>query len=370
MTSGIRPRQPFTGSYLEGDVDFLLRPLAMEPLSLKEREQKVASGVAHYSEMIGEELAPDRARLQLFRRVLEARNLGTLASHLAAREGPLTLVSIARAGTPVGVILKRLVGGLLSDERREKLEHYSISVIRDYGIDLEALSIILEKHPAEGIVFVDGWTGKGTIATEIRKSLAAAGERFRGIDPGLWAPVDMAGMAIASATREDQIIPSALLGGTISGLVSRSILPRSERHENLLHGCLELDHLRRVDLSRWFVDEITPLAMRFAKPAGEVAPLIAADPAVQERMTSFVEETARTHGLASRNQVKIGLGETVRAAIRRIPECIIVRDLESPGAQILSELSAARQISLVLQASMPVASAAILGGKRIAPIAP
>ena len=175
----------------------------------------------------------------------------------------------------------------------------------------------------------------------------------------------MAGMAAASATREDQIIPSALLGGTISGLISRSILPKSERGAAKLHGCLQLDHLKDRDISRWFVDEMTHLAAPFVDTKNP-PDLIGVDEQVQNRMTDFVQATKQKFGLASPNQVKIGLGETVRAAIRRIPECIILRDHQSEGAVILRELAEIRNIPLEKDETMPVASAAILGGKRIA----
>ena len=144
--------ETFSGSYLPEDVHFLLRPLSMEPLSLRERELRVAAGTAHYSEMIGQEVAPDESRIALFKRVHEAskhqfaKNLATMATHLARRSEPLALVSIARAGTPVGVLLKRLVEQLVPEARRPM--HYSISVIRDFGIDLAALDIILEEARA------------------------------------------------------------------------------------------------------------------------------------------------------------------------------------------------------------------------------
>ncbi len=51
--------------------------------------------------------------------------------------------------------------------------HYGISIIRDRGIiDNEALSWIEQRHGTEGIVFVDGWTGKGAITNELIRSLA------------------------------------------------------------------------------------------------------------------------------------------------------------------------------------------------------
>ena len=50
--------------------------------------------------------------------------------------------------------------------------HYSISIIRDRGVDERALLEIQRRHPDWPIWFVDGWTGKGAISGELKRSLA------------------------------------------------------------------------------------------------------------------------------------------------------------------------------------------------------
>lgn len=108
----------FSGSYLEDEVTFLMRRLHLKTTSLEERERYIQSGQRHYSEMIGPEDAPTRQRMRLFRECLAsngdrmAKDICTLAQAMAASadNGELTVVSIARAGTPVGVLLWHRLG--------------------------------------------------------------------------------------------------------------------------------------------------------------------------------------------------------------------------------------------------------------------
>ena len=182
----------FSGSYAPGDVNFLLRRLALTPTALGERERFIQSGQRHYRELIGPEDAPTRERVRLFRECLavngprHAADLVALSDALSASspQRQLVIVSIARAGTPVGVVLRRL---LLSRHRwpDDAVRHYSISVIRDRGADLHAVRLIAARYGAENIRFVDGWTGKGTIATELHASLAAAPD-LAAVASGLW----------------------------------------------------------------------------------------------------------------------------------------------------------------------------------------
>src|SRR5690606_17580156 len=98
-----------------------------------------------------------------------AQDIVCLARHLAERpSGCLVLVSLARAGTPIGVLLKRTLARL----GRTSI-HYSISIIRDRGIDTVALDYILRRHSAGDVVFIDGWTGKGAIAGELHAAVRA-----------------------------------------------------------------------------------------------------------------------------------------------------------------------------------------------------
>src|SRR5262249_17424452 len=125
------------------------------------------------------------------------------------------------------------------------------------GIDETALCHILSRHEAANVVFVDGWTGKGVIARELVKSVHSFNEREgETLDPGLFAVADLCGEAEQSATTEDYLIPSSVLGCTISGLVSRSILNHAVLGPGDFHGCLYYEEFQPHDLSRWFVDVV------------------------------------------------------------------------------------------------------------------
>lgn len=356
-----------SGSYAPGDVTFLLRPLELTPVPLEERERLIQSGRRHYSEMIGPEDAPGRERMRLFREALAmngarlARDLAVLAGALAASArgsgGELALVSIARAGTPVGVLLLRRLREVAPELR---VAHYSLSVIRDRGLDMAALRWILQRHPAGSVRFLDGWTGKGTIARELRASLPAGGQEAGLPGPGLWVPLDVCGVAEFAAGTRDYLIPSTLLGGTISGLISRSVLPDPAVED--FHGCVRLDHLRRYDVTRWFVRHM--MALLAAEPvpaAGEIPELRGGDPRREEAALACVREMMTRHALADANRVKLGIGETVRVLLRRLPEMVWLNPAaRAEDAGLIRRLAALRGVPVELEAGLPFDAVAVI----------
>ncbi|HEV7659797.1 MAG TPA: cysteine protease StiP domain-containing protein, partial [Allosphingosinicella sp.] len=212
MIAALEPAfAPFSGSYDPDDVQFLMRPAALAPTDVAAKERLIQSGARHYSEMIPQENVPGEAYLALYRDALArngarlARDVTDLAGALAERRPRVVIASLARAGTPIGVLLRRAL-------RRMGVAaaHYSLSIIRDRGIDREALRQIAGRHDPQDIVFVDGWTGKGAIAAELRSSLA-------GSSPYLAVVADPAGQADLAATSEDYLIPSGILGAIVSG---------------------------------------------------------------------------------------------------------------------------------------------------------
>jgi len=126
--------------------------------------------------MLTHESLPPDDYLPLFYRAMTL-NQDRLAEHLlllaegilATRPHGVTLVSLARAGTPVGVLLKHV----LKRHFNIQVDHYSVSILRDVGIDQNALRYILQNHAPGSLVFVDGWTGKGVIARQLASSLQA-----------------------------------------------------------------------------------------------------------------------------------------------------------------------------------------------------
>lgn len=325
-----------SGSYAPQDVHFLLRPLQIESTEVEEKERLIQSGQRHYSEMISREEAPTEAHMALYARALQqnstrmAADVQSLALAVnSLYTGPsIALVSFVRAGLPLGVLLRRA----LVDMGRDA-QHYGISIVRDRGIDKVALEAIISKHGAENIVFVDGWTGKGAISGEIRSSLAED-KRFPE-DPRLLVLADPCGKAWLAASSDDWIIPSGILGATVSGLVSRSIWP----DDGGMHGCVVYNHLQEHDVTREFIDAIerertTLTAQHAAKPwTPEQASRL------QAAALDVVFGLADRFAISNLNRVKPGIAEATRAVLRRVPERVMVRDRNDPDVQLLMHLT-------------------------------
>jgi hypothetical protein len=326
MIAALEPAlAPFSGSYDPDDVQFLMKPVALAPTDVADKERLIQSGVRHYSEMIPQETVPGEAYLALYRDALArngarlARDIVNLAGALVARaEGrpEIVLASLARAGTPIGVLLRRALRRL-----GVAAPHYSISIIRDRGIDREALRHIAARHDPRDTVFVDGWTGKGAIAGELRNSLSGA-------SPCLAVVADPAGQADLAATSEDYLIPSGILNAIVSGLVSRSILNDSVVGPGDFHACVHHRQLAPHDLSRDFVDSADALA-KGERPR----PLTRTEAERHEAALAcevLMARLMRDHDVADRNRIKPGIAEATRAVLRRLPERLLVRDEGDP----------------------------------------
>jgi len=311
----------FHGSYEPRDVTFLLKPAEIGFVDVNEKERLIQSGKRHYSEMISPEKVPGTAYMRLYEEALE-RNAGRLKGDIAkladmivAHAGDhVTLVSLARAGTPIGVLLQRVMRARGIDSR-----HYSVSIIRGRGIDRIAMDTIVADRGTEGIVFVDGWTGKGAITDELRSALEGTG-----IDPVLAVVADPAGRATMAATTDDYVIPSGILNGIVSGLISRTVLNDDVVGPGDYHACLHQTHLAEHDRSIAFIDAIeTSVALDMGAPWSPAL-------AQQAKGTSrqVVLDIMDRHGVTDVNRVKPGIAEATRAILRRVPDAVHVRDLD------------------------------------------
>ncbi len=345
----------FSGSYRNDDVSFLLKPLdLLDFVDIADKEKLIQSGQRHYSEMLSPESLPSERYLDVFREACDA-NMGrmaqdclTLAGLIAARRiGAVTLVSLARAGTPVGVVLKHL----LTDLGRE-VAHYSVSIIRDRGIDQVALEHILAQgHAPESIVFIDGWTGKGVISRELEAAIAEFNTR-RGtnIDGGLYVLSDLAGSAACAASCEDYLIPSSILNATVSGLISRSILNESIGPGDF-HGCVYYKQFEAHDQSQRFADELVAQARALPAAQGTLAPI---DKALAATVScDYMQAALALHGIADINMVKPGIGEATRVLLRRSPRLLIVRDPDAVDVAHLVLLAQEKNIPVMVDALLP-----------------
>ena len=324
------------GSYECGDVHFLLKPVSIEVTDVHEKERLIQSRLKHYSEMISHESAPTALHKALYEKALlqnGARMAGDVqALALALNDlhtGPtIALVSFVRAGLPLGVLLRRA----LLDQGRDAY-HYGISIVRDRGIDMTALEAIIQAHGAENIVFVDGWTGKGAISGEIRRSLA--GDSRFPVDPRLVVLADPCGRAWLAASAEDWVIPSGILGATVSGLVSRSIWPT----QGGLHGCVVYDHLHDHDVTRPFIEQINDLRKKVGVRHAATPWTSSEQGALQVAAAAVVDRLAQRFDISNLNRVKPGIAEATRAVLRRVPDHVLVRDRSDQDVQLLLHLT-------------------------------
>jgi hypothetical protein len=359
----------FSGSYEADDVTFLLKVIDMPFVSIDEKERLIQSGARHYSEMIHRESPPSSRYLALFHDAC-LRNNRRFASDLIrlARRisdtvaGYITIVSLARAGTPVGVLLTRMLRRYLV----RKVHHYSISIIRDRGIDEAALRHILhvERCPVESFVFVDGWTGKGVIAAELRDAVGRFNASMHTDLPlSLHVVADLSGTAGTAVTGDDYLIPSSILNAVVSGLVSRSILNEEYCGPGDYHGCLFYKEYAEFDMSRAFVDmvlnEVESLPPElWSSPYSILSPEEQRD--LRARSQCFMDQMASQYHTSSLHHIKPGIGEATRVLLRRVPHSVFVRDRTDDDVAHLIHLAAEKQVPVIEDDRLPYRAAALI----------
>jgi hypothetical protein len=326
-------RGPDFSSYAADEVGWLLRDLSDVTLEAptEEREEAIQSGGAHYAESLPVEYQPSEQYQALFHSALEtsaeriAAAVGVVTeSVLAERSARPVLVSLARAGTPVGVLMRRWA------RYRHGIEvpHYAVSIVRGRGIDANALRWLAAHHDPADVVFVDGWAGKGAITRELAAALSEFEETdgITGFDPEIAVLADPGSCVRTYGTREDFLIPSACLNSTVSGLISRTVLRADLVGPHDFHGAKFYRELAGVDVSVAFLDAVRD---RFDDVADTVdaraKELLAADRTPTWEGWAAVERISEEYGIHDVNLVKPGVGETTRVLLRRVPWKILAR---------------------------------------------
>lgn len=318
------------GSYAKEDVTFLLKDLAGTDIEMDtlERERAIQNGV-HYSEMLPVEYKPSNEYIKLFHDSLEktkrdiALYVALAAEQIVHSRGlDIVLCSLARAGTPIGVLMKRYI----AFKYEVTIPHYSISIVRGRGIDENALGFIVDRHPKEKMVFVDGWTGKGAITKELTSSIIRFNEKYnQDLSPELAVLADPGHCSNLYGTREDFLIPSACLNSTVSGLVSRTVLNDSLIGPDDFHGAKYYKELLSEDLSTFYVDTISSEFKGVApRVETELAELQKSHTDMNWEGLRSVREIQEEFQIDDINHIKPGVGETTRVLLRRVPWKILV----------------------------------------------
>lgn len=372
--------RPVSGSYDDIDCQFLLTLLPPEYTSVVDKEHLIQSGQRHYSEMISYEAPPSERYRQLFHELTSryqrrlAREVITVAQHVISnRVCPITIVSLARAGTPFGALLCRVFRRHLKVEA----EHYSISIIRDRGIDETALKYILRERNRDprGLFFVDTWTAKGVITYELKAAISQWNKReVEQLNDELYVISDIGGTADFAATYDDYAIPSGVMNATVSGLMSRSVLNDSISPHHF-HGSVYLDHLEKEDLSEWFLDQVSH---HFESLLEEMSSH------VEEQLDSLqnraeeeecrlrqrqdrreasarcVERWMKQYKIRDVNHIKPGVAEATRVMLRRVPACLLLRDPDHADVAHLKLLAIEKSVPIMIDQDMPFQAASFI----------
>lgn len=328
--------EPMRTSLKREDCELLLKDVTgkIAPMSPSERAEKMRAGV-HYCELLPEEYVPSAEYIRLYEAGLAAWGKQTAAAVrsvseqiLASKGRGVVIVSLARAGTPVGVLIKRY----LKRAHGISTAHYSVSIIRGKGIDKAALEYILARHDAAKIQFVDGWTGKGAITRQLAEALAD----FPEIDPRPAVLADPAGVCEIRGTSEDVFIPCSCLNSVVSGLFSRTILRGDLIGECDFHGAVYFGEFSPHDRTYEFIEAIE---REFESlPPYSPSEIDISKPPTGAGLTE-TRKIAEEFGVPDIALVKPSIGEATRVLLRRTPEVILLKDPESPLTRHLAELA-------------------------------
>lgn len=319
-------------SYKKEDVQILLKDITgmIHGQTTEEREKLIQSGI-HYCEMLPIEYVPSEKYMEVYRHSLAtfskpvADAVAVLSEKIINAKGKsVVLVSLARAGIPIGILIKHYI------KRKWKIDvpHYSVSIIRGRGIDGNAIKYILARHSASDIQFVDGWIGKGAICSELENALS----EYDGISAELAVISDPANITELCGTHEDILIPSSCLNSTVSGLISRTVLRDDLIGKDDFHGAVFYENLFESDLSYSFLDSIEKEFSDSASCDFVSAPGNGKDE---------VLKIASHFGIDDINLIKPGIGEATRVLLRRLPWKILVdkRFASSPQLAHLLKLA-------------------------------
>lgn len=358
----------FSGSYLPSEVTLLLDIVSADSvndISPTQKEALIQSGQRHYSDMLTLEKPPSATHEALYNQALAAgkqrmaNDVTSLAFSLhqlfhacVSASQPLILVSLVRAGLPIGVLLQKALSDASASYALAS-QHYGVSIIRDRGLDPVALQYILQQHPHSPIVFVDGWTGKGAIYGELQRSLAQITDKQQqaqlfhqgdGVIP-LVTLADPAGVAWLSASDDDWLMPASLLNSTVSGLISRTLY---REPSDGLHQAVYYDKLQPWDRSGEFIQTIDALRQQTPLPTlltGKLLPTFATQ--------SVIDDLAARFAISNRNRIKPTIAEATRAILRRDPECVLVNEMaDGQDTALLRHLCEEKNIQLIEDASI------------------
>lgn len=335
-------------TYSPDDVIMLMQDIEgkVPILDTEEREFLNQQGI-HYSEMLPKEYVPTQEYMSIYQQSLNSLSLDTaysvaeVSKKIYKKHGnKVVLISLARAGTPVGILIKHYL------EFKFKIEvpHYSISIIRDKGIDIKAMNTIIKKYNSEDIQFIDGWVGKGVInniLNEACEDLKRKNLKFKDLDSTLAVLSDPAYVTDTYGTRNDFLIPSACLNATVTGLLSRTVKLKNMTDDEY-HGAVFYRDNVKYDQSYNFISSVEQYFENIDNYSFQEVTKSYSLKGINE-----VYNIAKEFNIKDINKIKPGVGETTRVLLRRVPDFILInKNADKKYLEHIFQLSKEKQVPI------------------------
>ena len=316
------------------DVEFLLTDMTgkIEPITLEEKKKRVEQGEYDRS-ILTKEFPVTKEYLDI---CLEwtpiyakqtAIAVGNLAEQLyKIKNKNLVLVSILRAGTNVGILVKRY----LKNKYKINIPHYSMSLIKE--LDSNSMNYLLSKHRPEDIQFIDGWTGKGTVT----KQLLASAKKYEGVDPSLAVLSDSINIAKYCGIREDIAIPQSPFNACITGLVSMPIHNNPFVGKENFDGAIYLEELEEMDVSQKYLD-LVEKEFDYSCNANGYTDNI--------EKVEEITKIAKDYNV-NLSQLNPGINEAARAILRRKVAKLLVKNKNDFQVKEIIELAKLKNIEI------------------------
>ena len=241
-------------SYKKSDVELLLKDLTdqVNTISIDEKNKMQKNGL-DVKDVITDEFPIDKKYFDICFDTTKAYAkqtaiaVGNLAEQIyKIKKENAVLVSILRAGTLTGILIKRY----LKNKYNIDVFHYSISLP---NLDKQnEIKYILSKHKAKDIIFIDGWTGKGTASKKIEEFAS----QINDLGTDLAVLSDSINICKFCGTREDLAIPQAPFNACITGLVGIPTSSQKYLNDEDYTGSIYLDYLEKIDITNWYIDLI------------------------------------------------------------------------------------------------------------------
>lgn len=309
--------------------------------SVHERETLIQSGKRHYAEDLPIERVFDPEYLNLATRLLTdcagdvAIAVEVVTDAIASiRPNGIVLVSLVRAGVPAGIWIR----DCLMLRHGIGAQHFAISIVKGHGVDRNAMSYLSRNIDPSQVIFIDGWTGKGSISRELEFSISQLPDEMSGFSPELAVLADPGGFAAVAGTRQDLLIPTAAFNSTSCGLISRTVLPPDTSTGSGFHGAKFYRDFLPVDRSEVAINAVTELLSK--KSRGESSQLTVT-PTDMGRLAAHLN--------VQDSFMKPGIGETTRVLQRRVPERVFVDPRRVHDRQLIHVHTLARQLHVPLE---------------------